>query len=97
MLINVSPKSLLSAGANIVIVVPTLGLRQPSLSITLLNRTIINFVIFIVITIITIVAITTIVITWSSGRWSGRMCRVCGTSPGNEWLVCRYCTTASRR
>ena len=59
MLINVSPKSLLSAGAHIVIVVPTLGLRQPSLS----DRTIINFVIFIVITIVTIIAIIIIIST----------------------------------
>ena len=38
---------------------------------------------------ITIVVII-IMITCSSGKWSGRMCLVCGTNPGNEWLVCRY-------
>ena len=58
MLINVSPKSLLSAGAHIVIVVPTLGLRQPSLS----NRIIITFAIIF----ITIIAIVIII---SNAEW----------------------------
>ena len=52
--------------------------------------------IIIMTTVVIIIAMTTeivlmiMVLTCSSGRWSGRRWRVCGTRPGNEWLVCRY-------